>query len=673
MNVKNSAIDLSEFHARRESILGMLKNCHENLTKLGLEEWCSTLDQVEARLHRESFRILVIGEFKRGKSTFINALIGEEVLPAFPTPCTAIINELKWGETASATLHFKDLVPTPLPSTLDADAKKHIDRFSDGVVAPMQVEANELEKFVVIPSTGTAKVATTPFDYAEIFWPLDLLKDGVEIIDSPGLNEHGSRSKITMDYLGKVDAVLFVLSVHALASETELAVIDNSIAASGYNEMFFICNRFDELRRASDREKVMSHAYEQLASRSVFGKEGVFFISAIDAVIGREENDEASLERSGIVPLEKAISRFLLDERGRIKLRQPIRQLNTAVRSALNESIPSQRSMLECDMADFQKRYDAAQPQLKKATKNRDHVVRQLEKVADRMWSMVNDAAQLHLRSLVEEIPFWAEQIDLDSKINALKLWSIEAQIESVKAELVQGVAAKAEESTSSWQANRLRPMVKDHLEDFAEVAETQIEDFMDDVRLIREQLTGIDRDALGSETAGTAERVLSGLGGLVFGGAGSAIEGAVGGYDGMLRSLLPQIALAVGAVLVLHLNPVTVVPALIGLGIFRSFRKGDALTKKVKRHIGQEMSKLLAAGSAEICAKISDQVRSQTLEQIEKIQTALDREILTIREEVEGIYKAKKAGEAEIKNKLGRLAVIESNLRKIDEELQSL
>lgn len=248
----------------------------------------------------------------------------------------------------------------------------------------------------------------------------------------------------------------------------------------------------------------------------------------------------------------------------------------------------------------------------------------------------------------------------------------MDAQIESVTAEIVQGVAVLAEENTSDWQANRLGPIVKDYLEDFADVAETQVKDFMDDVKLIREQLTGIDRESLSSETIGTTERVLSGIGGLFFGGAGSALEGAVGGYDGMLRSLVPQIALAIGAVLVLHLNPVTVVPALIGLGVFRSFRKGDALTIKVRQQVGQEMSKLLAAGSAEICSEISDQVRGQTLDQIEKITASLDREILTIREEVESIYKAKKAGEQEINNKLANLETVEESLVEIEKKLQN-
>lgn len=672
--MSSSKINLAEFELKRSDLLSILVDSRNLLEQAELNEWCSTLDELNERLACETFKLLIIGEFKRGKSTFINALIGQEVLPAFPTPCTAIINELKWGDTPSATLHFKSPVPQPLPKTLDEEARLHIGRHGGENVPAMQIDAKDLERFVVIPQTSSQEKHDfeTPYDFAEIYWPLELLCNSVEIIDSPGLNEHGSRSKITMDYLGKIDAVLFVLSVSALASETELAVVDNNIIGGGHSEIFFICNRFDELRRKSDRERVISHAHEALASRTSFGKQGVFFTSAIDAVIGREENDERAVERSGILELEASLSKFLVEERGKIKLLRPARQLNGAIQSALQDSIPSQRKMLESDIADFQKRYDQAQPQLKKATKNREHVVRRLEKAADRMWSAVNDAASLHIRSIVEEIPFWAEQVDLESKINVLKMWALQAQIEAITDEVVKGITVLAEQSTASWQEMRLKPLLEDHLEDFAETAETHIEGFMNEIGQIREQLTGINRDSIAGESVSPTERVLSGVGGLVLGGVGSAIEGAVGGYDGMLRSLLPQIALAVGAVWVLHLNPITIVPALIGLGLFRSFRQGDAITGKVRRQIGEEMARMLASNSSQLSQEIADQAREKCLGEIERIQTSLDREIITIKQEVEAIYKAKKAGEAAIRAKLEQISSVESGLAIAEEKIQA-
>jgi len=46
-----------------------------------------------------------------------------------------------------------------------------------------------------------------PYEKVEIFWPVELCRNGVEVIDSPGLNEHTTREQITMDYLSIVDAV----------------------------------------------------------------------------------------------------------------------------------------------------------------------------------------------------------------------------------------------------------------------------------------------------------------------------------------------------------------------------------------------------------------------------------------------------------------------------------
>ena len=66
------------------------------------------------RLRHASFKILVVGEFNRGKSTFINALLGEETLPSCITPTTAVINVVKYSLDKKAVLHFYN----PLPKLL---------------------------------------------------------------------------------------------------------------------------------------------------------------------------------------------------------------------------------------------------------------------------------------------------------------------------------------------------------------------------------------------------------------------------------------------------------------------------------------------------------------------------------------------------------------------------
>ena len=66
----------------------------DNLNEMGLAINGSALLDLKKKLESDNFKVLVIGEFKNGKSTFINSLMGDKVLPAYSTPCTAVINEV---------------------------------------------------------------------------------------------------------------------------------------------------------------------------------------------------------------------------------------------------------------------------------------------------------------------------------------------------------------------------------------------------------------------------------------------------------------------------------------------------------------------------------------------------------------------------------------------------
>ena len=102
-------------------------------------------------------------------------------------------------------------------------------KYGSGVVPPLEISYNEIEDYVVIPMGEDPKemLLESPYEKVELFWPLELLKEGVEIIDSPGLNEATTRTRVTMDYLSKADAILFVLSADRLCSQDEMEFIEN--------------------------------------------------------------------------------------------------------------------------------------------------------------------------------------------------------------------------------------------------------------------------------------------------------------------------------------------------------------------------------------------------------------------------------------------------------------
>ena len=229
----NQYKDYRVIQHQRQTLAALIKRQLAVSHSLSMIEGEETLHELRNRVLTDNFKVLVMGEFSRGKSTFINALLKKEILPADPRPYTAIINEIKWAKKPISRLHYK--------------------KSKDGSVKPPQeIPVDKINNYVTVnyeeKKNAKQQIHENPYEKLELFWPLELCSQGVEIIDSPGLNVNKVHQDITENYLSKVDAVLFVLSCTELGSETEIRTIDNTLRISGYEDIFFICNRFDQIR-----------------------------------------------------------------------------------------------------------------------------------------------------------------------------------------------------------------------------------------------------------------------------------------------------------------------------------------------------------------------------------------------------------------------------------------
>jgi small GTP-binding protein len=212
------------------------------------------------------FLLVIAGEFNSGKSSFINALLGERVLPEGVTPTTDRINVLKWGETIGDEL----------------------------------VEAYLLERT----------------------HPSPVLRD-ISIVDTPGTNavlrEH---EELTRDYVPRSDLVLFVTSADRPFTESERGFLEQ-IRAWG-KKIVFIVNKIDILGGEDDRTTVLKFVRENGAA--LLGEEPLVFpVSARDAMQARAANDEAMWARSGFREVEEFLLTTLdQQERIRLKLLNPL-------------------------------------------------------------------------------------------------------------------------------------------------------------------------------------------------------------------------------------------------------------------------------------------------------------------------------------------------------------
>ena len=255
-------------------------------------------------------RIVVVGEFSRGKSTLINALFGihgEIALPTGMTPTTSIACALrvpKVGEVDGATISYRTRRP-PLELTLD--------EFRSAVRLADDAEPAAQPDSAPDPHMHEAKRVEVRITGA-------YLPSGVEIEDTPGLNEHSGRSAGALAALGRADLILFVLAADQLLGDLEREVIAETLLKDYHRNVLFLVNFWDTIEDERERENLRVRAHTILAdfpspfrrltaAGSAEQRADVFYVSALQAARAQRQR-KATPDESGI-PLLRARLREL--------------------------------------------------------------------------------------------------------------------------------------------------------------------------------------------------------------------------------------------------------------------------------------------------------------------------------------------------------------------------
>ncbi len=648
------------FQKKCKTIADLVQRQIKVLHSLSMTETEGTIQQLKERLLTDNFKVLVIGEFKRGKSTFINALLKQEVLPAYSTPTTAIINEVKWGEKPKALLHYKK----------DASGLAR---------SPEQIPVDKIEDYVVIKNftKKEEEIHKSPYDKVELFWNLDLCRNGVEIIDSPGLNENEIRQQLTIDYLLKVDAVLFVLSCEQLGpSISEEKTIDE-IRNYGHQDIFFVCNRFNDVRPDKERERVRKHGLSQFAPLTKLGANGVFFITAIDALDGYLNNNNQQIDRSGIQPLEKALETFLSKERGRVKL---VRS-ETVLRSSIEEArkiIPQRETMLRTDLQTLEARYAVAQKSLQQFESDRQAIVRRISNFREDMKELVRGKSRRFHDDVAGKIDEWVKNYEIKEPLKLFSgdIFRLQSALERVVKEVTEYLSKKVESESAQWQRQELQRFLESRLDDLMRELDDKARDFVDQVDKVRLQLvSGNSTSISGVEVEGTKisalERIFAAAGGYLFGDIVSAGIGATFGYKEMLKSLIPQIAIVVTTTLIAGFNPWVLIPAILAGGFVQGLIKMNGTNEQVKKKVSEKYTGEIR--SSRQPDKIADAVAAKLLEIQNTVDQGLSSEIQSVRSQVESIFAEKHKGQANVDQKIQELASLSDELNTIDSELNEL
>lgn len=282
--------------------LKVLQKKHEKLEKINLVDNDSKILYSTIVENECKFRITVVGEFLRGKSTFINALLGNKILPCGKLPTTNIITRIVYSDN-------------PFYKIVKKDGKN---------------EYLTKEEFKDIGEIGSDKILTFGFktvdeiDYAVIGMPLDLCKNSVEFIDTPGTNDLNIRHmRYKYDYLNYANIIILMLNATLVLTRSELDFLKERILSNQIKNVLVVINFKDQLIHAEEvKVKVKNYVKGKIRELAEIEPK-IFLVSSFQALIykmyknGMKLNARErlylphSFEETGFVELERELFNYI--------------------------------------------------------------------------------------------------------------------------------------------------------------------------------------------------------------------------------------------------------------------------------------------------------------------------------------------------------------------------
>jgi GTPase Era involved in 16S rRNA processing len=278
------------------TLSSLLKKTAGVASELGpqFEHHSRKLNELAGRFSEGRFHLAVLGQFKRGKSTLLNALTGEAILPVGVVPLTAALTFLQYGKRARISVHFKGDRPEDQfagASTTERSA------FLAGFFTEKGNPQNKL---------GVVEV--------QVDLPAPILSSGVVLIDTPGIGStYRHNTAATLNFLQQCDAALVLVSADPPITEVELDFLRH--LKEKVLRLFFALNKIDYLNEGELEEALVF--YQRVLSEEIGWdrKFPVFCVSARKGLEARATADSSGWAASGMAKLESFLVEYLAREK----------------------------------------------------------------------------------------------------------------------------------------------------------------------------------------------------------------------------------------------------------------------------------------------------------------------------------------------------------------------
>lgn len=336
---------IGDYQIWREELAQTIVNYRDWLIQTGMNQAVQELRiyDILDLLKKDHLVMAFVAEFSRGKTETINALffadLNLRLLPSEPGRATMCPTEIHWDEReepcikllpietriADDTLNYLKTIPNTWQKIrLNTQSPIEMrDTFTELMrqKSVSQLEAKRLglwdehnvSMMQELINTGMVKVPV--WRHAIINYPHPLLKSGLVIIDTPGLNSLGTEPELTLSIIPHANAVLFLTATDTGITKSDMQIWNTYIKRTG-NHKLVLLNKidmlWDEMRTAQEIDTEINKQTEATAKLLNIQAEHVFAISSQKALVAKIKKDETLLKRSGIEKLELALGNSII-------------------------------------------------------------------------------------------------------------------------------------------------------------------------------------------------------------------------------------------------------------------------------------------------------------------------------------------------------------------------
>ncbi len=253
----------------------------------------NAISTLKDRLEHARFHLAVLGQFKRGKSTLLNALLGEPILPSAIVPVTSVPTFLSWGPSPNVRVVFQD-----------GRTEELMPEGASGM-------AHLLKRYVTEDGNPKNRLGVAQVD---VWHPAPILRRGVVLIDTPGIGStFVHNTDATLAFISQCDAALFMVSADPPITQAEVEFL--GAVRANVARLFFVLNKVDYLME-QDRQAAVDFLKRVLREQAGMDRDlPIFPISARQGLEARLRGDEALWRTSGLGALDEHLSRFLAEDK----------------------------------------------------------------------------------------------------------------------------------------------------------------------------------------------------------------------------------------------------------------------------------------------------------------------------------------------------------------------